>query len=122
MCIAKRDSLYSGDPDESGDEEGNNTFSNTITVVGGLLQVSTGYLMTSSLIGAPVGITLIGLGINNVQSVFTGYKGVNNYINNTFGSQYAYTTIDLAFSISVAAPAALTRVGIRNLFKFHSKP
>ena len=57
------------------------------------------------------GLTLTSLGVNNIQSVFTGDTTIKDLANEKLGSEYAYTLIDIGFSLGLALPSTLAKTG-----------
>jgi len=96
------------------DSSSSNIVTNTLTVIGGSLQVVTGLVITWTAptpLGEMYGMTLSSLGANNIQSIFTGDTTIKDAINKEFGSSHAYTAIDLSMSLGAAIPSGFARTG-----------
>ncbi len=83
--------------------------SKSVSYIGGALQVATGVTMMATIgwtgVGFYAGATIAGLGVNNIQSTWTGDTTVKDFVNETTGWKHAYTAIDMGTSF-----ASLTRI------------
>ncbi len=96
-----------------------NKFSVTdlITAIGGGLQVITGGIMIATGVGAPLGVALVTLGVNNFVSAETGtnyiQNGLSSLTNGAVGAK-TYAALDILASGVSAVPQAVARVGIKS--------
>jgi len=90
---------------------------NLITAIGGGLQVITGGIMIATGVGAPLGVAIVALGVNNFVAAETGtnyvQSGISHFVGNETGAK-VYAALDIGFSGVAALPKLGARVGIKS--------